>query len=165
MVCILCLHSVCGGPATISYSALKELSYSLIRDTPNKGRIKADKKSYYHALEQAQKSNDITPRIQYFIHITLAAQKQANGLVDFMLKKSKFFNRFKGKLNERQLKVVRKMFDAGLEGFEGGMRAKKYMSLTKASKATATRDLQHLLEIGVLISEGGGRSTRYALNI
>ena len=57
------------------------------------------------------------------------------------------------------------MFDAGPEGFEGGMRAKKYMSITKASKATATRDLQHLLESGILISVGGGRSTHYELNI
>ena len=37
MVCIPCLYSVCGRPTTIFYTAFKELFYSSIRDTPNKG--------------------------------------------------------------------------------------------------------------------------------
>ncbi len=47
------------------------------------------------------------------------------------------------------------------------MNAGKYGSLTKVSKATATRDLHTLLEIGALIhlGEGGGRSTKYKVNI
>ncbi len=36
------------------------------------------------------------------------------------------------------------MFDAGPEGFTGGMNARKYVALTEVSKATATRDLQQL---------------------
>lgn len=127
--------------------------------------IEADKKSYYSALEQAQKSNEITPWMQYFVSICLKAQQQANDFVDFTLKKSTFFDRFKEKLNERQLKVVRRMLDAGPEGFAGGMSAKKYMAISKTSKATATRDLQQLLELGVLKAEGSGRSTRYILNL
>jgi Fic family protein len=93
--------------------------------------IEADKKSYYNALEQAQKSNDITAWIKYFVTVTVEAQKHALQSVDFILKKTKFFDRFKIRLNERQLKVVRKMLDAGPEGFEGGMSAKKYISITK----------------------------------
>lgn len=45
------------------------------------------------------------------------------------------------------------------------MTAKKYMSITKTSKATATRDLQHLAEIECILPTGGGRSTRYSLNL
>lgn len=127
--------------------------------------IEADKNSYYQALEQAQKSNDITSWIIYFVNLTLAAQKDATQLINFILKKSRFFDRFKNTLNERQLKVIKRMFDAGPNGFEGGMNARKYVSLTKTSKATATRDLQNLLEQGVLVIEGGGRSTHYTLNI
>ncbi len=48
------------------------------------------------------------------------------------------------------------MFDAGPDGFEGGMNAKKYTSITKTSKATATRDLQYLLEQEVLVIVGEG---------
>ena len=63
------------------------------------------------------------------------------------------------------MKALRKMLDAGPEGFEGGMTATKYISITKTSKATATRDLQALAEMGLLQSEGGGRTTHYHLNI
>lgn len=127
--------------------------------------IEADKKSYYSYLEKAQKSNEITPWIKYFSGVILDAQIQAERLIDFTLRKTKFFDRFKDKVNERQLKVIRKMLDQGPKGFEGGMTANKYMSITKTSKATATRDLQMLSDMGVLAVEGGGRSTRYVLGI
>jgi Fic family protein len=127
--------------------------------------IEADKQAYYKALEQAQRSNDITSWVNYFVNVILTSQQQALTLIDFILKKSKFFDRFKSSLNERQTKAVKRMLDAGPEGFEGGMNARKYIAITKASKATATRDLQQLLELGAVIQEGGGRSTRYVLNI
>jgi Fic family protein len=125
--------------------------------------IEADKKSYYAAIEKAQRSNIITQWIEYFVDVVLTAQKQAIEFVDFILKKSKFFDRYKNLMNERQLKVVRRMLDDGPDGFLGGMNAGKYVSITKSSKATATRDLQHLVELGVFIPEGGGRSTRYSV--
>lgn len=43
------------------------------------------------------------------------------------------------------------------------MNARKYVALTKVSKATATRDLQDLVEKAVFAPIGGGRSTRYEL--
>ncbi len=57
------------------------------------------------------------------------------------------------------------MLDQGAEGFEGGMSAKKYISITKTSKATATRDLQDLVDKNVFTTEGAGRSVRYELKI
>jgi Fic family protein len=125
--------------------------------------IEADKKSYYAEIEKAQRSNAITAWIEYFVAVVLTSQKQANEFVDFILKKSKFFDRFKNVMNDRQLKVVRRMLEAGSEGFEGGMNATKYVSITKTSKATATRDLQNLVELGIFAPEGGGRSTRYSI--
>jgi Fic family protein len=59
--------------------------------------------------------------------------------------------------------VVRRMFDAGPDGFTGGINARKYVALTGVSKATATRDLQHLAQLGALVPVGSGRSTRYEL--
>jgi Fic family protein len=47
-------------------------------------------------------------------------------------------------LNDRQIQILRRMLEEGPDGFEGGMNAKKYMTITGASKATATRDLQDL---------------------
>ncbi len=45
------------------------------------------------------------------------------------------------------------------------MSAKKYMTITGASKATATRDLQDLADKGIIVSAGGGRSIHYKINL
>lgn len=127
--------------------------------------IETDKEAYYTALQKAQGSNEITGWINYFVKTVLEAQKQAKKLIDLTLDKAKFFDKFKGQLNERQLKVIRRMLDAEPKGFEGGMSAKKYISITKASKATVTRDLQELADLKILVAEGGGRSTHYRINL
>ncbi|MBC2592838.1 Fic family protein [Ruficoccus amylovorans] len=125
--------------------------------------IEANKSAYYSALETAQKSNDVTPWVNYFVQTVLAAQTEAEERVDFVLRKTRLFDRVREQLSDRQLKVVRRMLDAGPEGFQGGMNAAKYMSLTKVSKATSTRDLQALVELGVFQSVGAGRTARYEL--
>jgi len=80
--------------------------------------------------------------------------------------KTKFWKKYEHLLNERQEKVIARMFEAGESGFVGGMNAAKYISIAKCSKATATRDLAELLGLGCLVKlPGGGRSTRYALSI
>ncbi|OGT46203.1 MAG: hypothetical protein A3E83_02755 [Gammaproteobacteria bacterium RIFCSPHIGHO2_12_FULL_41_20] len=71
----------------------------------------------------------------------------------------------KVQLNERQLKVIKRMLQTDIKGFEGGISAKKYMSITSTSKATATRDLQHMFAIKALKQIGSGRSVRYELNL
>ena len=125
--------------------------------------LEAGKRSYYEAIEKAQRSNEITPWLEYFVEVVLTSQKQANAFVAFTLKKSKFFDKYKNKMNERQLKVVRRMLEEGPDGFKGGMNASKYGSIANTSKATATRDLQDLVDLKIFNPEGGGRSTRYSL--
>lgn len=127
--------------------------------------IEAQKKRYYLALQTAQRSNEISKWIKYFARTILDAQLNAKKQVDFTLHKTKFFDRFKDQLNGRQLKVIRKMLEAGPQGFEGGMTAAKYMSITKTSKATSTRDLQQLSAMNVLSVSSGGRSTHYVINL
>jgi Fic family protein len=123
------------------------------------------KESERWCLANAQRSNEITAWIMYFSSTVLEAQSRAEESVDFIIKKTKFFDQFKDRLNKRQMKVIRRMLDEGSKGFEGGMSAKKYIAITRTSKATATRDLHYLSEIGALIQKGGGRSTRYHLSI
>lgn len=128
--------------------------------------IEANKKTYYDALETAQAASDeITPWVTYFVMTTLDAQIEAEEQIDFTLRKTKFFDRFKNQLNDRQMTVVKRMLEEGPKGFEGGMNAGKYVSITKTSKATATRDLQDLLEKGAFVVVGAGRSTRYQINV
>ena len=127
--------------------------------------IEANRNAYYDALNAAQYTLDATAWVEYFVQTCLDAQIQAEEKINFTLKKTKLFDRFEKTMNERQLKVVRRMLEDGPDSFEGGMSAKKYMAITKVSKATATRDLQDLTEMGVLIPEGGGRSVRYKVNM
>ena len=127
--------------------------------------IEADKKAYYAALHAASRSNEITSWLHYFANVILNAQIEVETQINFILKKTTFFDTFKDILNERQVKVVRRMLQEGTRGVEGGMSAKKYMTIADTSKATATRDLQHLLAIGAFKQIGAGRSVRYDLNL
>ena len=47
----------------------------------------------------------------------------------------------------------------------GKDQSQEFQSITGTSKATATRDLQDLAEKHILIPAGGGRSTRYQINL
>lgn len=127
--------------------------------------IEAKRNDYYDALKEGQQSNDITSWITWFVNIVLEAQAQAEELIDFTLRKTRLFDRVRDQLNDRQMQILRRMLEEGPDGFEGGMSAKKYMAITGASKATATRDLQELVEKGVFAPTGGGRSTRYQISL
>ena len=63
-------------------------------------------------------------------------------------------------MNERQVKVVNKLWD----GFEGKLTTSKWAKMVKTSQATALRDITDLVDKGVLVVAGeGGRSTNYLL--
>lgn len=125
--------------------------------------IEAEKGAYYTALETAQRDNGLMDWLTYFVGVVVAAQEEAVAQVDYSLKKAGFFQRFKTVLNERQHAVIQRMMDEGPGGFRGGMNARKYVGITKTSKATATRDMQDLVEKGIFLPVGGGRSARYEL--
>lgn len=129
--------------------------------------IQPNKKEYYQELSLASHCNlEITPWITYFVKTVYQAQLEAKEKIKFVLNKYKFWKRYQYLLNERQQKVIARMFDAGPSGFIGGMNAKKYMSIAQCSKATATRDLTELLQLHCLVKlPGGGRSTKYAFAV
>jgi Fic family protein len=147
--------------------AEKALSQSLNRPVALSLSTAIDRntKAYYTALKEAQRSLHISSWLKYFATVILDAQLDAKSVVQFTLKKSKFFDRHKGKLHARQLKAINRMLQKGAGGFHGGMTARKYMRITETSKATATRDLQQLHQMGALIQEGAGRSVRYHVNL
>jgi Fic family protein len=126
--------------------------------------IEKDKNKYYAELKKAQTTLEIDSWLLYFSQILIDAQQNAIDVLNFSVKKTHFFDTHKALLNTRQTKAINKMLDAGIDGFEGGMTAKKYISIAKTSKATATRDLQELVENKILTRQGDGRGTRYVLN-
>ena len=127
--------------------------------------IEADKKAYYAALKKAQRTNDITEWIQYFGETIIKAQQDFIQTIDFLVKKTIFYDKYQSQLNPAQLKAINRMLEEGEEAFKGGMNAKKYQSISQVSKATATRHLQDLVEKGILIVQKGGRSTNYQVNL
>lgn len=127
--------------------------------------IEKNKKQYYAEIKKAQRNLEVNDWIFYFCSLILEAQKDSKETVILTVNKTKFFDKFSKDLNEREMKAVQKMMAFGIDGFEGGMTARKYMSINKTSKATATRDLQHLVEINAFQKKGSGRSIAYHLNL
>lgn len=126
--------------------------------------IEKNRKAYYSELEYHQRTLDITGWITFFAEIIMLAQQATLERIDFLIKKTKFYERFRGQLNERQEKVVARIFKEGTAGFKGGLSAENYIAITSTSRATATRDLQQLVEIGALTRVGERRYTRYSLS-
>ena len=61
-------------------------------------------------------------------------------------------------INERQRKILARLVEAGDGGFLGDM-TDKYAKITRASKATTTRDLADLLTKALLVVEGVGKAS------
>ena len=125
--------------------------------------IKRRQKEYYRALQDANKTNEITPWLEWFADTVVLAQESTQNRVEFLIEKAKLLNRLRDQLNPRQEKALLRMFEEGPGGFTGGMSAEKYIRITSTSRATATRDLQDLVEKGALIRRGELKHTRYFL--
>ena len=127
--------------------------------------ILAHQKSYYEALEKANRQTDVTPWLTWFADIALEAQRRTIAQVEFLIAKTKLLDRLRGHINERQQKALIRMLREGPEGFKGGLSAGNYGTITGASPATATRDLADLTEKGALVRTGERKHARYALNL
>jgi Fic family protein len=127
--------------------------------------IEADKKSYYLQLEKASRESlDINGWLDYFSDTVNRAQEIAREEVDFVLAKTRFYEAYGDQLNDRQARMVSRVFAEGRKGFEGGITTRKYEAITKCPNRTASRDLSDLVAKGIIIPlPGGGRTTRYEL--
>ena len=124
--------------------------------------INEDRNGYYDALETVGRGQfDLSGFADYFTRAVNRAQEIAVAEVAFVLGKARFYDRYGQRLNERQRKVTARIFREGRNGFSGGLSRKNYVSITRCSPATASRDLVDLLNMGALVSHGQGRSTRY----
>ena len=126
-------------------------------------QMMARRKGYYDALHQAQHSTlDVSDWVVWFAQQFTYACQATCTLIDRAQEKSNFWHSHSQiPLNTRQRKVIQRLLDDGDGGFLGGLNADKYMKMTSASKATATRDLTDLLKNGLLKSTGQGKGVRY----
>lgn len=125
--------------------------------------IENNKKSYYEALQTTNQSLDLSAWLEYFCQTLLQALQNTRDFIDFKAEQAKRLQEYEQILNDRQLKTIKRLFAAGLDGFEGGLSAKNYMTITQCAASTATRDLADLVSRGILRREGELRGARYYL--
>lgn len=122
------------------------------------------KKEYYGELEKCNHTLNIEQWILFFSRVILEAQESSITLLEFLINKTKILTELTSQLNDRQLKALLRLFEEGPNGFKGGLSAENYISITRTSRATATRDLMDLVEKGALIKKGELKHTRYFIN-
>jgi len=131
-------------------------------------QIMEERSDYYSVLEKSSKGkNDITAWLSWFLGCADRAMKKSEMIIGNVLAKADFWQRFsQTTMNERQRKAVNRLLDAGAGQFQGGLTTRKYVSLTKTSRATAFREISDLIDKNVLRQnpKSKGRSVSYDLN-
>jgi Fic family protein len=130
-------------------------------------RLLDERDTYYDELGAAQHGElDVTRWMVWFVAQVRVAWENASEVVEASLVKARFWTVHAAlALNERQRKAVNALLDLGPGRFEGGMSTRKYAGTTGTSKPTASRELIELAALGLLQQVGGGRSTRYYVNL
>ncbi|MGH8666021.1 MAG: Fic family protein [Burkholderiales bacterium] len=125
--------------------------------------IERQRSRYYHELELANKDLQVDQWLSWFADTVLAAQSYTLRSLEFLIAKTRMFDRLRGQLNARQETALRRVMREGPDGFKGGLSAGNYQSITDAPPATARRDLAELVALGALRRTGQQRGTRYWL--
>ncbi len=107
------------------------------------------RRPYYDALEAASKGIEASDWLAWFAGIALEAQERTLSQIQFLIDKARLLDQLRGKLNDRQEKVMLRLFREGPAGFTGGLNAGKYVSIAKTSPATARRDLGELIQLPI----------------
>lgn len=125
-------------------------------------QIRKERKSYYEILEKTQQGSlDITNWLNWFLNCLLNSLKSSETILTKVLYKHKFWNKYATEIqNERQKNMLNRLLD----GFTGKLTTSKWAKINKCSQDTALRDIQFLIDKGILAKEkAGGRSTNYEL--
>ena len=133
--------------------------------------INADRKGYYGVLDKStnlfvNREYDFTLWIEWHLNMLNRAMEMALEKTNSIIEKTRFWDRCRDKeLNTRQLKVLDKIWENGGTDFEGGLNTKKYMTIAKTSRATASRDIGELVSYGCIVQIEGslGRNVRYKI--
>lgn len=127
-------------------------------------QILTERKRYYNLLEQTQRGDgDITAWLEWFLRCLENALVNSRVILESVLAKAKFWERHSQmSLNDRQRLMLNKLLD----DFEGKLTSSKWAKIARCSQDTAIRDIQDLINKGILRKEAeGGRSTNYELQI
>ncbi|CAA6803619.1 MAG: Filamentation induced by cAMP protein Fic [uncultured Sulfurovum sp.] len=137
--------------------------------------INADRKGYYKALESTtgyvHKTDnflDITIWCEWFLSTLYTALIETKKKLAYIREKTKFWDKYgESNLNSRQVKVLNKILDMGIENFQGDLSKKKYIKIADTTPTTASRDMKELIDLGCIEQIKGtvGKNTRYKIII
>ena len=147
--------------------AITDLQLSKAEENPQRfysmsAQIRKTRSNYYQILEKTQRgTSDITEWLLWFLTCLENALRATDTILKGVLDKARFWEKnATTMLNERQILLINKLF----ESFEGKLTSSKWAKIAKCSPDTALRDIQDLLNKGILQKEtAGGRSTGYGL--
>ena len=125
-------------------------------------QIRKDRKQYYDSLEAAQKGElDVTQWLLWFLGCFSRSIDGAQTILTNVMRKANFWQRHAGEeFSSRQREVLNRY----LQGFDGKLTAKKWAAMTKVSIPTVQRDINDLIERGILRrNPGGSKNTSYDL--
>lgn len=125
-------------------------------------QIQQERHAYYDILERCQQGDlDITPWLAWFLNCLKHAIVSSEILLKKILNKAQFWALHREEsFNTRQHTMLNKLLD----DFYGALTTSKWAKMMKCSQDTALRDINHLVERGILVKkEAGGRSTNYHL--
>ncbi len=126
-------------------------------------QVRQERADYYRILERTQQGTlDITPWMAWFLGCLTRAIEGAKAVLSGVIARGRFWDGLRDvALNDRQRMMINRLLD----GFEGNLTTSKWAAMTKSSSDTALRDIQQLVERGVLVrNAAGGRSTSYSLS-
>lgn len=147
--------------------AITDMQLSKAEDNPQRfysmsAQIRLQRREYYAILEKTQGDTlDISAWLSWFFTCLENALHATDAVLERVLNKARFWEKHATTtLNERQMLLLNKL----LGPFEGKLTSSKWAKIAKCSQDTALRDIQDLMNKGILEKEtGGGRSTMYTL--
>ncbi len=140
---------------------LARMEKSALRFYSLSAQIQKEKDAYYNELQRVQRGGlDVTPWVKWFLALHARAVSSAEELLAKILFKARFWQRhLANDFNEHQKAILNRLLD----GFVGNLTSSKWAKMCKVSQDTASREIRALMDQGVLVQEGNGRSTHYRL--
>ena len=137
---------------------------SKIRFYSMSNQIFKEHKRYNEIIEKTQKgTSDITPYLVWFLDCFERALLSSEKNLEIILDKARFWEKHKfTSINDRQRKIINSLYD-NYDKEVGFLRTSTYAKLADCSTDTALRDLQDLVEKGILKSEDSGKKTNYLI--
>ncbi|GAA3988675.1 Fic family protein [Mucilaginibacter dorajii] len=147
--------------------ALTDLLLARADDTSQRfysmsAQILNEKTAYYHLLETTQKGGlDITSWINWFLACLDHAMDHTEEVLSRIFTRNSFWEHNRDvDFNSRQHQMITNLLD----DFYGKLTTGKWSKMAKCSVDTALRDIQDLVDKGIMEKEtGGGRNTSYTL--